>query len=291
MKTEVYNEIMKVIHSYTGSNVDPRRNCTTLLQERFPDIPHYTLSSIYSLDYQRRMKRNHQRHARAAKDLYRRYNEIIQTTNKPGALLQISDQIDLSPSLLARMILDQHYERQAEDGDPAATKSAITKLMKDTTLIKDSRLAYEIYLCILHDDQYGPITDTIKHSLGQEYELRLLRKIQELNLPFRDEELMRKHGYDKTPDVKLEVPIAVDGFIVNWIESKALFGDEEGHKTYMKEQYLSYWNRFGPGLVIYWFGYLDYLEQFSDKKLIIREDFPSDITFMDPKSIKPTLIT
>lgn len=83
----------------------------------------------------------------------------------------------------------------------------------------------------------------MKSSLGQEYEIKLYRHITDLGLTFKNEEDLRKYGYDKTPDVKLEIPIAVDGFIVNWIESKALFADEDLHNEYVKNQYSSYWNR------------------------------------------------
>lgn len=50
-------------------------------------------------------------------------------------------------------------------------------------------------------------------------------------------------GYDKTPDIKLDVPVAVNGFIICWIESKAIFGHPKLHEQYMKDQYISYWNR------------------------------------------------
>lgn len=80
--------------------------------------------------------------------------------------------------------------------------------------------------------------------MGQQYEVKLHKEVLALNLAFRNEEQLRKNGYDKTPDVKLDVPVAMDGFVVNWIESKALFGDKDLHKDYMRNQYLSYWNRY-----------------------------------------------
>ena len=60
-----------------------------------------------------------------------------------------------------------------------------------------------------------------------------------------------KDSYDEGPHTKkdifvIETPIflaAVDGHVVNWIESKASFGDEESHKAYLKDQFWSYWNR------------------------------------------------
>lgn len=58
-------------------------------------------------------------------------------------------------------------------------------------------------------------------------------------------------GYGKTPDVRFEIPILVDGKVIYWIESKATFGCRLNHPKYLDEQYWSYRNRYGPGLVIY----------------------------------------
>ena len=59
-----------------------------------------------------------------------------------------------------------------------------------------------------------------------------------------DEHSLRGRGYDKTPDFKLEIPIAVDGYVINWVESKASFGDEHNHSLYLEEQFWSYQNRY-----------------------------------------------
>lgn len=79
--------------------------------------------------------------------------------------------------------------------------------------------------------------------MGQQYEIRLQRHLHKLGISYKDEHGLRKHGYDKTPDVKLDVPVAINGFLINWIESKALFGSEEVHNAYLEEQYICYWNR------------------------------------------------
>lgn len=117
--------------------------------------------------------------------------------------------------------------------------------------------------------------------------MKLQYYLKEKNISFRNENHLRSRGYDKTPDVKLEIPIAINGYVINWIESKARFGNEEVHKKNVKEQFSSYWNRFGQGLVIYWFGFLDNLNQPSEKRFIILDHFPNEIIHMNPNSIQP----
>lgn len=170
----------------------------------------------------------------------------------------------------------------------------------------------------MYDDKYGYISDSFSRyaqifvmnncvmllnrnkflfiffrlyrSVGCEYEVKLKDYLTERNIAFCDENQLRTRGYDKTPDFKLEVPIAVNGFVVNWIESKARFGSEEVHDTTTKEQYLSYWNRFGTGLVIYWFDYVDTVaaKEQKEKKFIVMNHFPQNITYMDTKTLRCT---
>jgi len=44
--------------------------------------------------------------------------------------------------------------------------------------------------------------------------------------------------------------------MVHWIDSKATFGDDRTHNQQMEGQYATYLNRYGPGCVIYWFGFI-----------------------------------
>ena len=43
--------------------------------------------------------------------------------------------------------------------------------------------------------------------------------------------------------------------IICWIDSKALFGDVDTHTNSVLPQVETYVHRYGPGLVLYWFGH------------------------------------
>ncbi|XP_015439682.1 PREDICTED: uncharacterized protein C15orf41 homolog [Dufourea novaeangliae] len=281
MKPDTYNDIVTTIRKFRGLSKD----CRNILKQKYSDIPANTLYSIQSLEMQHKMKVNHSKLFGNNKNYYDTYMEAVQNREPVGILLKMAKDIGAPPALLARNVLEKYCGKD----DPNVSRNEVSKLFKDTTLIQDKDLAYEVYLCILYDNLNGPIADAIGVSVGQEYELKLQNYLIERNLVFRNEQHLRLRGYDKTPDFKLEVPIAVNGFVINWIESKARFGNIEIHQKYIKEQFLSYWNRFGPGLVIYWFGYLDTLTEPSEKRFIIMDKFPEDITYMDPACIKPTV--
>jgi len=83
----------------------------------------------------------------------------------------------------------------------------------------------------------------------------------------------------------LDIPFAYNGHVINWIESKALFGDEDHHSNYLKEQLWSYWNRYGPGLVIYWFGFIDELDCNRDKGILVCDHFPENIVYCNPTKV------
>lgn len=183
-------------------------------------------------------------------------------------------QVDLSPALMARLVLDR-FLQDSEGG--MSSKTVLSSMLKEPSLIPDQSLANNVYQCTINDCCYGPLVDCIKHAIGQEHEVLLRDKLKERNLSFLDENHLRTMGYDKTPDIILEVPIAVEGHIVHWIESKASFGDDHSHQTYLNEQFWSYWNRFGPGLVIYWYGFIGELDCQRSRGIMLKDCFPTDI--------------
>ncbi|XP_064476953.1 CDAN1-interacting nuclease 1-like [Ornithodoros turicata] len=270
MKLALYKEIIQNFYSIN------KRICEEELQKIFPAVPGLTLRCIVYQERQRYTKKNYYRLVNAADKHYDFYRTAASSGEPHGFLLRYADEIGLAPSLLARLVLQKHFEHVGED----SSKQRLSEAMKDTTTINDSTLSVETFYCILNDNSYGPIMDVMRHSVGLEYEMKLKQDLRELGLVFVDEEILRERGYDKTPDVKLEVPVVIGDTVVTWIESKALFGDVENHRTYVKEQYRSYWNRFGRGLVIYWFGYIEELDKNGEDGILIRDSIPTDIKRM-----------
>lgn len=139
--------------------------------------------------------------------------------------------------------------------------------------------------CLYNDSYDGQIVDMIRRTIGEDYEAWLKKYATDAGMVFHDEVYLRRHGYDKTPDLKLAVPCMFRNNVIYWIESKASFGDMDSHQRYVQEQLSSYTNRFGSGVVIYWFGYLDEIAQCKENinMIHVTDQFPAkeDLTFLD----------
>jgi len=191
-----------------------------------------TLVSIYSQKYQeltRRTLPRHQKHENMAK-YYERYM-------KGDSVVDIAEDINLAPCLLARLILQCHLMGSSSSPGPSNIKTQANKRIKDPSLINDERLKREVKDCIQFDDNYSPLVEKIRRTTGIEYEFILQEKLKNLGIAFTDEVALRTMGYPKTPDIKLDVPIVVEGCGINWIESKASFGDEYTHNRYLKNSF------------------------------------------------------
>ncbi|OCT68705.1 CDAN1-interacting nuclease 1 isoform X1 [Xenopus laevis] len=269
-----YDEIALFI-----STLRPTRQCMKRLKERFPCQSQSTLLSIFSQEYQKMIKRTHAKHhtPEAVEMYYARYLNEVARDPKVPILLELANEVDFSPALMARTVLERFLEDH--DGQPP-TKPVLSSMLRDPSLIPDPVLANQVHLCIINDCFNGPLVDGIKHAIGHEHEVLLRQKLKEHNLAFLDEDQLRLKGYDKTPDVILEVPVAVDGHVIHWIESKASFGDEASHKTYLHDQFWSYWNRFGPGLVIYWYGFIEDLDCNRERGILLKDGFPETLVML-----------
>ncbi|XP_075700935.1 CDAN1-interacting nuclease 1 isoform X4 [Rhinoderma darwinii] len=266
-----YDEIALFI-----TTLKPTRQCMKKLKERFPCQSQSTLLSVFSQEYQKLIKRTHARH-HAPDTIEKYYSKYLRDTAvDPTApvLLNLANEVDFSPALIARTILERFLQDQ--DG-VMPTKLVLNGMLRDPSLIPDPVLANQVNQCIVNDCCNGPLVDCIKHSIGYEHEVLLREKLLERNLAFLDEDQLRMKGYDKTPDFILEVPVAVEGHVIHWIESKASFGDESSHRMYLQDQFWSYWNRFGPGLVIYWYGFIEELDCHRERGILLKDEFPSDI--------------
>lgn len=259
--------------------------CAEELSKIFPAISFATIENIIFQEFQRKMKNTHYIHQQSDRrtKYYKLYQGACKQNEKAGFLLKLAEEVELSPSLLARIILEQHYSPLTVDDEPV-TRQKITDMLKNTSLIDDGKLASEIHLCVLNDRYYGPLSDIIRRCVGLDYEKKLKKELDDMGITYIDEQEMREKGYDKTPDIKLELPVAFDGHVINWIESKASFGDIQRHNEYLDNQYWGYHSRFGTGLVIYWFGFVDEIDVHKEQGIFVSQCLPQNFISIAPLS-------
>nr|XP_048315482.1 CDAN1-interacting nuclease 1 isoform X5 [Myodes glareolus] len=213
-----YEEIAQCLVS-----VPPTRQSLRKLKQRFPSQSQATLLSIFSQEYQKHIKRTHAKHhtPEAIESYYQRYLDGVGKNGAAPVLLELANEVDYAPSLMARIILERFL--QGHEQTPPS-KSVINNMLRDPSQIPDGVLANQVYQCIVNDCCYGPLVDCIKHAIGYEHEVLLRDLLLKKNLSFlapeiygklkipgiSDEDQLRAKGYDKTPDFILQVPVGSD---------------------------------------------------------------------------------
>ena len=126
--------------------------------------------------------------------------------------------------------------------------------------LQSRRLSTEITEALEIDHFFSPRAHSLQLEKGKLGEEIISFWLKAHKIDFLTEDQLREQSMTKTPDFLLPEPIILEGKKVSWIESKAMFGDEQEHKYYMKKQFSHYEQMYGHGLVIYWYGFLDTLE-------------------------------
>ena len=256
------------------------------LKAAHPGVSLDALVSICAQESSRRIKAHHGRHARAISDHARRYlaGEDI---------FDVAHDADFPPCQLMRLLVEHvlgvgHKAAGALIRDPrgrvpthpppespAGARHA-DDLAAGAALCE--RIRFDVERCVAWDHVASPAVDASRHSAGREYEDLLEEKLNAMGVPFVSEGSLRAEGHAKTPDVKLELPIAVRGRVVNWIDSKASFCDPIVHYERGAEQFQGYVDRFGPGMVVYWLGVVDEIAEESESRgdVLVVDDFPDE---------------
>jgi hypothetical protein len=146
--------------------------------------------------------------------------------------------------------------------------------------LQDKRLSQEIIQALDEDHFFSPHAHNLQLEKGRLGEEIISRWLKAHKIEFLTEVQLREQNTTKTPDFLLAEPITIDGIKVSWIESKAIFGDEQEHKRYTKKQFSHYEQMSGHGLVVYWYGFLDTLKSNGDiiKCYLFFEEFKKEVT-------------
>jgi len=174
-----------------------------------------------------------------------RSKELHKKWKKGQTIYEISKSIDFPPVLLGLLILN-------EEG---ITRKVYRNMLNDRGKAPTKRLRRELDEVVRKDAIYSPNGYEVQYKRGKYSEKEINDWLVDRGLKFRVEADLR-NSYPKTPDFLLDKPINVRGTEIFWIESKATFGDaHEIHKN-LKSQLKPYRELFGPGMVIYWFGFI-----------------------------------
>lgn len=93
------------------------------------------------------MKANHVKTQSQKNRYYHLYSVRTKQHQRPGIIIKIAEEFDVAPCLVAKLILQKHFDELDVSTELESNGNGnINLYLRDTTLIPDKQLAYEVFL-------------------------------------------------------------------------------------------------------------------------------------------------
>eukprot|EP00047_Mylnosiga_fluctuans_P008565 m.259237 g.259237 ORF g.259237 m.259237 type:complete len:284 (+) comp22269_c0_seq1:71-922(+) len=266
------------------SVINERSNLTELAAKH--GRPYQVIRSIYSLKIQEKTKSMHATHRANQRKYFEEFCATLKHEQEAGKhrhtiMVDLSELYDTQPWYMAQCI----FRGMCEALQQSNTSTSISDWLKDTAIVnvkkcglEESILTGEFQNCMDYDDTSGPLAELVKRNTGIEYEVILAQRLYSIGARFLGDGVQRAINLSKTPDALLTCSVVVCGTVIHWVESKALFGDPITLNENFTKQLVPYRDRYGPGLVVYWFGFVaeEAARLCDGKGILVLDRFPDD---------------
>ena len=241
LKSEDYEQIYSLVSAPEDVHIYSRKL----------RLPTGVLEAVLNLKMVRGVKENYHLLARQSE-------ELLTEWKRGRSILEIAEERDFPPVLTARFLLSAM----------GFSRARIKRLALSGESSGDGRLDSELAEARARDFMFSRRAHERQHrraTLGEEI---IKSWLSDKGVDFLSEDSMLKVAGAKTPDFLVR-GLRMLGMRIAWVESKAIFVDEEEHRRYMKKQLSHYIKNFGPGMVVYWYGYVDTILHESKNLLIL----------------------
>ena len=178
------------------------------------------------------------------------------------SIIKLSEEYNFSPVLMASFILKDTLSHKK-----------FKEYLKNPDSIEDERVREEIKEVTEKDIVYSPKYIILQRENGIRCEEEIKNWLLKRKIKFITEKDARVENFSKTPDFLLMTPFTVGNFEARWIESKAGFGDLIQFRVNFRDQLRAYVRIFGSGIIVYWAGHLDMLNNFSSRIAVVSKNF------------------
>jgi hypothetical protein len=137
------------------------------------------------------------------------------------------------------------------------SRSLFRAYLKNPPSCRDGRIRGELSDALRRDFVYSPKASVEQMERGRIAERKVGEWFSGQGVSFKTEAECRKENTGKTPDFLLTTPLVLSGKKVCWVDSKATFGDHIEVRSDLRKQLRHYVELFGPGAVVYWYGFLE----------------------------------